>query len=80
MGTLYTPTDNLVQHLVDYGEDEAAGHVMNLTKEDFDHLAEIAFDHACTGMLLAKALALAAVEIIEGKPRELKKKRRVFAR
>ena len=31
-------------------------------------------------MLLAKALALAAVEIIEGKPRELKKKRRVFAK
>jgi len=80
MSTLYSPRDNVVQDLVEYGEDEAAGQVMNLSKEDYDRLGQIAFEHACTGMLLAKALALAAVEIIEGKPRELKRKRRVFTR
>ena len=80
MSPLYTPRDNLVQDLVAYGEEEAAAQLMNLTKEDYDRLGHIAFEHACPGMLLAKASALAAIEIIEGKPRELKRKRRVFTR
>jgi hypothetical protein len=77
---IYTPKENLVQDLEQYGEDAVAAQVKDLSQIDYDRLGDIAFEHACTGMLIAKALALAAVEVIEGKPRELKRKRRVFKR
>jgi hypothetical protein len=57
---IQTPREDLIQDLEQYGEAEAAAQVMRLSKEDYDRVGEIAFEHACTGMLIAKALALAA--------------------
>jgi hypothetical protein len=72
------PRENLVAALQSYGEDDAAGKIADLPDADHQRIAEIAFVHACTGMLLAKALSLAAVEVIEGRPRPLRRNRRKF--
>lgn len=68
-----------------YGEDQCASAVPQLTDEQMSRIGEIA-GHLVSSpntrtasgasMLLAKAVALAAVEVIEGKPRDLKWKRR----
>ena len=73
---LITPRESLVDDLREYGEDTVAARVFTLSEEQYQRLSEIAYRHALTGMLLAKALALAAVEVIEGKPRALRRKRR----
>ncbi len=69
-----------------YGEDAVAARISSISDEDFARIGERAFAYACMptakksgGMLLARALALAAIEIIEGAPRELHRKRRVYA-
>ena len=80
MGVVETPPEVLIADLQSYGEDEVAAQVHSLSKGQIERLGQIAFTHACTGMLLAKALSLAAVEVVEGAPRELKRKRRVFKR
>ena len=75
-----------VQHcLRSYGEDSIAMKLMSVSDEDFKRIGERAFDYACQpatpsgrGMLLAKALALASVEVIEGVHRELRLKKRAF--
>jgi hypothetical protein len=77
---IFTPRESIVQDLKDYGEDESASQILHLSAEDWNRFDKIASKHAYTGMLLAKAVALAAVEITEGKPRELKRKRRIFKR
>jgi hypothetical protein len=68
-----------------YGEDSVATKLEGVSDEDFKRIGERAFDYACQpstpsgrGMLLAKALALASVEVIEGAPRELRLKKRAF--
>ncbi|MCA9623171.1 MAG: hypothetical protein KC731_29330 [Myxococcales bacterium] len=78
MGTLNTPRKKLVEDLKTYGEDQVATKIRGLSKRDYERLSEIAFTHALTGMLVAKALALAAVEVVEGAPRDLARKRRIF--
>jgi hypothetical protein len=66
-----------------YGEDDLARRAINLVDHELDRTAEIAGKHAATsdvpsgaGMQLSKAIALAAVEVLEGKPRPLARKRR----
>ena len=74
------------QELRAYGEDAVAAKLGFISEEDFTRLSERAFAYACLpsgkksdgGMLIAKALALAAVEIVEGAPRELHRKRRAY--
>jgi hypothetical protein len=75
---LCTPPENMIEDLKDYGEDDVAAKISGLSEPDLARIGEIAFEHALTGMLLAKAVALAAVEVVEGGPRELKRKRRRF--
>ena len=41
-----------------------------------DQIGLAAVKYAVTGMLLAKATSLAALEVIEGRPRDLKRKNR----
>jgi hypothetical protein len=77
---LYTPRKNLIVDLKAYGEDDVARKIRGLSKKEYDRLGNLASDHSLTGMLLAKALALAAVEVVEGEPRPLKRKRRLFAK
>jgi len=46
-----------------------------LGEAQYERLGELAHEHALTGMLIAWALALAAVgvvEVVEGRPRELR--------
>lgn len=79
-------TKEKIEHdLRSYGEDSVAAMLMNISDEDFRRIGERAFDFACQpstpsgrGMLISKALALAAVEVIEGAPRKLRLKRRAF--
>jgi hypothetical protein len=65
-----------------YGEDHLARRAINLVDHELERTAEIAGKHAATsdvasgaGMLLSKAVAHAAVEVLEGKPRPLARRR-----
>jgi hypothetical protein len=78
MGVLHTPRKALIEDLKAYGEDSVAKKIRGLSKGEYDRLSEIAFTHSLSGMLLAKALALAAVEVVEGAPRELMRRRRIL--
>ena len=78
--------DSIAKDLLAYGEEEAAKQVPALTGEDYALVEERAFDFACSidpisgrPMLIAKALSMAAVAVIEGKARDLKRKKRKFA-
>lgn len=61
-----------------YGEEELALRVPALTDAEMQQIGEAAGRNATTGgvPLIAKALALAAVEVLEGKSRPLKRNRR----
>ncbi len=87
MSLRHMPTDDERRAIADdlwrYGEDDLAWRVINLGDHDLDRTAEIAGKNAATsdvpsgaGMLLSKAIALAAVEVLEGEPRPLARKRR----
>ena len=77
-GRLTTPLADLVLDLQEYGESGAAVAVQGLPSDSIRRIEEIAFENSLSGMYLAKALALAAVEVIEGRPRQLVRKRRRF--
>ncbi len=72
------PAD-IADDLRNYGEDEVASKVMHLRGDQLERLFELAAVHAQTGMLFAKALALAAVEVVEGHTRPLRRERRKFS-
>jgi hypothetical protein len=73
--------DRISTHLRAYGENEAATWVLSLNAEQHNRLGELASSilHGSNeNMYLAKALALAAVQLYEGSPRPLKRKRRLM--
>ena len=72
------PAD-IADDLRSYGEDNLAFRVMDLRGDQLERLFELAAEHSYTGMLFAKALSLAAVEVIEGHARDLRRERRKFA-
>jgi len=72
------PAD-IADDLRNYGEDEVASKVMHLRRDQLERLFELAAVHSQTGMLFAKALALAAVEVVEGHTRALRRERRKFS-
>lgn len=78
MGKLVPTRQDLAANLAAYGEHEASALVSSMPAEEFDRACEIGFQRALTGMLLAKASCLAAVEVLEGKPRALKRTRRIW--
>jgi hypothetical protein len=69
-----------MKDLLDYGESEVALESEGLSEERWREIGIRAFDLAPVHGLLSKALALAAVEMVEGRPRELRRKRRRFAK
>ena len=84
MGIIHTSRDNVERQLHAYGEDAVAVKLAFLTDSDFVRIGQRAFDYACkpakksgAGMMFAKAIAYAAVEVIEGSARELRRKRRL---
>jgi hypothetical protein len=75
----------IIYDLLSYGEVEVARKVKDTESRGLDPIRERAMRYACqparkdgSGMLFGKAVALAAVEVMEGAPRELKWKRRSF--
>src|SRR5258706_7063711 len=45
----------------------------------YERVCQIGFKHALTGMHLMKAGCLAAIEVMEGAPRELRRQRRAWS-
>ena len=82
---IHTSRKDIERQLRSYGEDALASKAAALAESDVVRIGERAFDYACMpttkrsggGMMIAKAIAHAAVEIMEGSPRELRRKRRV---
>jgi hypothetical protein len=71
----------LAADLRSYGENAVAERVANLDDAAMRALGEQAARYMTKGARnLAQALALAAVEVVEGSPRPLKRKRRIFER
>lgn len=70
--------EDLARNLLAYGEEVASAQVPAMSTEDYQRVCEIGFRHALTGMNLIKAACLAAVEVLEGKPRELNRNRRIW--
>ena len=66
----------IATHLAAYGENDTALKIQALMPHQLEMISEIAFVYACNGMKLAESLSLAAVQVCEGKPRPLKRKRR----
>ena len=84
-GTVVFDPKNLVKELIAYGEPEAATKLMLLDTQALQAIGRRAdaiwSDFSGErGPTLDKALCLAIVEHIEGKRRELKRKRRVYPR
>ena len=73
----------ITYHLRTYGEDDLVPQLLSCSTEQLATIQRRAGDYAFSGplgksgMMYAKALALAAVEILEGTPRDLKRKRRM---
>ena len=67
---------DLAENLTAYGEKEASDRIRSLSNTDYRRICEIGFQYALKRMPLIRAACLAAVEVIEGKPRDLKRKRR----
>ena len=62
-----------------YGEDGLAERAADLTDEQLDRLGELAWDWSIEtsgAKLLSKAIAMAAVEVLETAPRPLARQRR----
>jgi hypothetical protein len=66
-----------------YGEDSLAARAKDLSNQEIERVQEIADDYSTrpatpsgAGMLFAKAIALATVEVMEGQARALARKRR----
>jgi hypothetical protein len=73
---LVIPKEDLARNLIAYGEEAVSAQLSSMSPEDYRRVCEIGFRHALSGMMLLKAGCLAAIEVVEGRPRELKRKRR----
>ena len=81
---LFTPREDLAIDLWRYGEDDLWKRAYIASTRKMRKISDRALDHLLEGeqtasgdsMLIAKALALAAVEVFEGQPRALKRKAR----
>jgi len=84
-GYVNTMREHVARQLEAYGEDQLAPRVFDLSEAAWQKLGERALDYACqpdtpsgAGMLIDKALCMAAVEVLEGTRRPLRRKRRVY--
>ncbi len=68
---------DLAANLAAYGEASASAKVADLTPFDYERICKIGFDHSLEGEKLLRAACIAAIEVIEGKPRDLRRNRRV---
>ena len=83
---IIAPRETIAWDLREFGEDKVASKLLEISDQDYRKIGERAFYYACQpanpanpnskGIMMAKACALAAVEVIEGAPRPLRWKRR----
>lgn len=83
MARLHARRSSIANDLWDYGEEAASQAVFRLSIDDYERVLDRAYelysdipDGATRGMMLSKACALAAVEVLESGPRPLARKRR----
>jgi hypothetical protein len=69
---------DLAENLAAYGEAEVSARIPSMSEVEYKRVCEIGFQHAIKRMPLMKAACLAAVEVVEGKPRELRRKHRIW--
>ena len=81
---LFTPRADLAEDLWRYGEDDLWKRALTASNRRMKRISDASMRHLLEGpqvasggsMLISKALALAAVEVFEGKPRPLARERR----
>jgi hypothetical protein len=80
-----TTKERLVEELRRYGEDAVADQVPKLSEAQLEEVDRVSDRYVVSGedgtargdsMLLDKALALATVQVVEGRPRKLARDRR----
>jgi hypothetical protein len=67
---------SIKQDLLAYGENDLAKQIDDLSDDDLNRIGELAAKHIGQGGYISKHVALAAIEFIEGKARETKRKKR----
>jgi hypothetical protein len=67
---------DLAENLAAYGEIEASTRVSSMSDDEYRRVCEVAFQYLRNRNPLMKSACLAAIEVLEGKPRELKRKKR----
>lgn len=67
---------SIKQDLLAYGETDIAKQIDNLSDDDLNQIGELAAKYIGQGGYISKHIALGAIEFIEGKTREPKKKKR----
>jgi hypothetical protein len=73
---LFVSRRDLAINLASYGEHEASARIREMPEAAYERVCQIGFKHALTGMHWMKAGCLAAIEVMEGAPRELQRQRR----
>jgi hypothetical protein len=68
--------NSIKQDLLAYGEVDLAKMIDNLTDSDLNKIGEMAVKHIGKGGYLSKTIVYGAIEFLEGKLREPKRKKR----
>ena len=75
---IHTTRQSLIDDLLEYGETALADQISAISPEQMDQIADRADAYVTDNPLIAKAIALAAVEVLEGEARPLARARRRF--
>jgi len=67
---------SIKQDLLAYGENDLAKQIDHLSDDDLNRIGELAASYIGQGGYISKHIALGAIEFIEGKKREPKRKKR----
>jgi hypothetical protein len=67
---------SIKQDLLAYGENDIAKQIDHLSDDDLNRIGELAAKYIGQGGYISKHIALGAIEFIEGKKRETKRKKR----
>lgn len=73
MSKINTPPESVISALQSFEEEAVAQRITALSPADQARIGELAFRHALAGTDLDQALALAAVEVVEGHARPLRR-------
>jgi hypothetical protein len=77
---MLVPTrQDLAANLQAYGEPEASRRVSTMSQDEFDRMCKIGFELALKGEALARASCIAAIEVLEGSRRDLRRRRRSWS-